>query len=104
MTISIFDDEASDYYIVRTHEVTVTDSKLSLDIGIWDYYIMINYIDIQVDPLGGCQGDLGQDGWVNQADLALFAGVFCTARESEPYCRGDFDGDMPLLDIKSPSA
>jgi murein DD-endopeptidase MepM/ murein hydrolase activator NlpD len=45
---------------------------------------------------GGCQGDLDQDGQVNQADLALFAGVFGTACESEPNCMGDFDADADI--------
>ena len=181
--VTFIDDEASDYYIVRTQEVTVSDSKLTLDIGIWDDYTMINYLDIeavtppqgpvadftaeptvgeaplavqftdtstnnptswqwdfdndgqidattqnpsyeyaaagtytvhlttsnahgtdseikedyiQVDPLNGCQGDLDQDGRVNQADLALFAGVFGTTCESAPYCMGDFDGDADI--------
>ena len=91
--VTFIDDEASDYYIVRTHTVTVTDSKLTLDIGIWDEYTMINYIDIQAELSAGCQGDLDQDGQVNQADLALLTAVFGTACETGPYCLGDFDGN-----------
>ena len=45
--VTFVDDEASNFYIVRTHDVTVSDSKLTLDIGIWDYYTMIDYLDIE---------------------------------------------------------
>ena len=54
---------------------------------------MINYLDIEAVILNRCQGDLDPDGQVNQADLALFAGVYGTECESEPNCMGDFDGD-----------
>ncbi len=44
--VVFIDDEPSDFYIVRSLEVVVTDSKLTVDIGIWDEYTMINYLDI----------------------------------------------------------
>lgn len=94
--VTFIDDEASSYYIVRKYEVTVSDSKLTLDIGIWDDYTMINYLDIEAVILNRCQGDLDPDGQVNQADLALFAGVYGTECESEPNCMGDFDGDAEV--------
>ena len=68
------------------------DSFGSSSLANYSYSIYATY-----EPgISGCQGDLDQDGHVNQADLALFAGVFGTACESEPYCMGDFDGDADI--------
>jgi hypothetical protein len=94
--INFIDDEASNYYIVRKYDVTVSDSKLTLDIGVWDYYTMINYLDIEAVMLNRCQGDLVPDGQVDFADLALFAGVYGTECESGPNCMGDFYGDADI--------
>jgi hypothetical protein len=94
--INFIDDEASNYYIVRKYDVTISDSKLTLDIGVWDYYTMINYLDIEAVMLNRCQGDLVPDGQVDFADLALFAGVYGTECESGPNCMGDFYGDADI--------
>ena len=94
--VTFIDDEASGYYIVRTKEVRVSDNKLTLDIGIWDEYTMINYLDIEAVSQNVCQGDLDGDGQVNPTDLALLAGVFGAACEPEPYGMGDFDGDSDI--------
>jgi len=43
------DDEATtpeSPYIVRTHQVDVTDGKLTMETGIFDEYTMLNYLDI----------------------------------------------------------
>lgn len=40
-------DEPSDTYIIRQKPVTVTDAKLTVDIGIWDYYTMVDYLKIE---------------------------------------------------------
>ncbi len=48
--ISFIDDEAtipSAPYMVRTKEVTITDSKLTMDMGIFNEYTMLNYLDIK---------------------------------------------------------
>lgn len=48
--ISFIDDEAttaSDSYIVRTKEVTVSDGKLTMAMGIFDKYTILNYLDIE---------------------------------------------------------
>ena len=38
-------------YLVRTHEVTVTDNKLTMAMGIFAEYTMLNYLDIEaVEP------------------------------------------------------
>nr|WP_320192300.1 DUF4091 domain-containing protein [uncultured Desulfobacter sp.] len=91
--VTFVDDEASEYYIVRSRDVTVSDGKLTLDIGIWDYYTMINYLDIETIY---SLSDLDCSGQVDQADLELFAGVFGSACESGAYCMGDFDGDADV--------
>jgi hypothetical protein len=41
------DDEAADPYLVRTVPVTVDDNKLTMNMGIFDRYTMLNYMDIE---------------------------------------------------------
>ena len=49
--VSFIDDEASNPYLVRTKEVTITDNKLTMAMGIFDEYTMLNYLDIEaVNP------------------------------------------------------
>lgn len=45
--VTFIDDEPSDPFIIRCMEVTVTDSKLTLEMGIWGEYTMIDYLDIE---------------------------------------------------------
>jgi len=48
--VAFIDDEATtptNPYIVRTDTVTVEDYKLSMDIGIFDEYTMLNYLNIE---------------------------------------------------------
>ncbi|MBN2392292.1 MAG: PKD domain-containing protein [Anaerolineae bacterium] len=40
-------NEATSPYIVRTQRVTVTDNKLTMAMGIFDEYTMLNYLDIE---------------------------------------------------------
>ena len=40
-------DESTEPYIVRTKQVTVTDNKLTMAMGIFDEYTMLNYLDIE---------------------------------------------------------
>jgi hypothetical protein len=40
-------DEASDPYIVRTKAVTIADNKLTMAMGIFDEYTMLNYLTIE---------------------------------------------------------
>lgn len=49
--VSFVDDEASDPYIVRTNEVTIADGNLTMEMGIFDEYTMLNYLEIEAaDP------------------------------------------------------
>ncbi len=41
------DDEATDSYLVRTHELTVSDNKLTMAMGLFDKYTMLNYLNIE---------------------------------------------------------
>lgn len=74
--VTFVDNEESSYYIVRKHDVTVSDSKLTLDVGIRGEYTMINYLDIEAVIPNLCQGDLDSDGDVDGAELSTFAADF----------------------------
>jgi len=39
-------DEATQPYLERTHQVTVKDNKLTLEMGIFDEYTMLNSLEI----------------------------------------------------------
>jgi hypothetical protein len=48
--VSFIDDEATTPgmpYLVRTRTITITDNKLTMAMGIFDEYTMLNYLDIQ---------------------------------------------------------
>ncbi len=45
--VSYIDDEASNHYIVRSDRITVNDNKLTVEVGIWGEYTMLNYLDIE---------------------------------------------------------
>ncbi len=45
--VSFVDDEASSPYLVRTKEVTIKDNQLTMAMGIFDEYTMLNYMDIE---------------------------------------------------------
>jgi hypothetical protein len=45
--VDVINDESSDPYIVRTQQVTIQDNTLTMDMGIFDEYTMLNYLDIE---------------------------------------------------------
>lgn len=45
--VSFIDDEQSNPYIVRTKEVMISDNKLTMAMGIFNKYTMLNYMDIK---------------------------------------------------------
>lgn len=45
--IKFIDDEATNPYIVRTKEIEINDNKLTMEMGIFDEYIMLNYMKIE---------------------------------------------------------
>lgn len=90
--VTFVDDEATDPYIVRTKEVAVTDNKLTLDIGIFDEYTMLNYMNIEaVGGTGPVSGDINCDGVVDIEDGIRILGVVCG--RSMPQGAGDLRGD-----------
>ncbi len=40
-------DEATDPYLVRTNQLTVSDNKLTMELGIFNEYTMLNYLEIE---------------------------------------------------------
>lgn len=59
------DDEATSPYLVRTREITVADNKLTMAMGIFDEYTMLNYLDIEAasqptPPLAQFYGNITQ--------------------------------------------
>jgi hypothetical protein len=69
--VPLIDDEGttpSDPYIVRTAKVTVDDYKLTMNMGIFDEYTMLNYMDIEADTTGQVVG--------SQAGTAGNSGLF----------------------------
>ncbi len=46
--VPFISDEASDPYLVRTKAVTIADNKLTMAMGLFDEYTMLNYLDIEV--------------------------------------------------------
>ncbi|WP_028581432.1 glycoside hydrolase domain-containing protein [Desulfogranum japonicum] len=53
--VSFVDDEASSPYLVRTRTVQVSDKKLTMNMGIFDEYTMLNYLNIEAS--GQSSGD-----------------------------------------------
>jgi hypothetical protein len=45
--VVFIDDEASNPYIVRSYPVTISDRKLTMNMGLFDEYTMLNYLDIE---------------------------------------------------------
>ncbi|MCB0183037.1 MAG: DUF4091 domain-containing protein, partial [Caldilineaceae bacterium] len=49
--VPFISDEASDPYIIRTKEIAIADNKLTMAVGIFDEYTMLNYLTIEaVEP------------------------------------------------------
>lgn len=72
--VRFVDDEATTAaapYIVRTKNITIADSKLTMEMGIFNEYTMLNYLTIEAAP-SSPQWDFNRDGKIDLADLALF--------------------------------
>ncbi|MBU4264302.1 MAG: DUF4091 domain-containing protein [Proteobacteria bacterium] len=88
--VSFVDDEATTPeapYLVRTQEVTVSDYKLTMAMGIFDEYTMLNYLDIEgVVPARWLltvsrKGD--GEGMVSGSPAGIDCGVLCLAEYVE---------------------
>ena len=69
--VDFVNDEATDPYIVRTKPVTISDNKLTMEMGIFDEYTMLNYLDIEaagtaytITASAGGGGDISPKGAV----------------------------------------
>jgi len=103
--VTFVNDEASNPYLVRTREVTVKDYKLTLSIGIFDEYTMLNYLDIEaanpaVKNLRVIQGSV--DGGVLTAALrwtpSLVAETTAIRYSSSPIDASNWDSATVLTD------
>lgn len=94
--IAVIDDESTfnpdKPYIVRTKEITVSDHKLTMEMGIFNEYTMLNYLDIEaVDPAQGSISDFTVDNYLGQAPLTV---QFIDLSENDPVdWQWDFDND-----------
>ncbi|MFP4348045.1 MAG: hypothetical protein ACLFQY_07170, partial [Desulfococcaceae bacterium] len=97
--VSFINDEASDPYLVRTNRVTVSDSKLTMNMGIFDEYTMLNYLDIEAADTEFAKGDFDCDGHIDVGDaiavLKTMAG-FSVDSGACPDLNGDFSRDGRL--------
>ncbi len=84
--VPFIDDEVSNMYIIRTKNVTVTDNKLTVDVGIWDEYTMLNYLNIETVSISDCIWDFEPlDRDVDGSDLAGFSAGIYNLTELESF-------------------
>lgn len=88
--VIFIDDEESNYYIIRQKQVSVTDSKLTVDIGIWDEYTMINYLNIETVDL---PGDMNGDGSIDLKDVIIGLQVMANSTTENVSINADANGD-----------
>jgi PKD repeat protein len=82
------DDEATSPYIVRTQRITVNDNKLTLAMGIFDEYTMLNYLDIEAaGPTAAFTAD------VTSGDAPLTVHFTDTSTNGPTSWEWDFDND-----------
>lgn len=97
--VSFIDDEGttpSTPYLVRTYPVTIRDSKLTMEMGIFDEYTMLNYIDIEaLGPLAGKPGDLNGDCLVGLED-ALTALLVLAGKDISVDLTTDINDDESI--------
>ncbi len=97
--VSFIDDEdttPSTSYLVRTYPVTIRDSKLTMDMGIFDQYTMLNYLDIEaLGPVAGKPGDLNGDCLVDLQD-GLTALYVLAGKDISVDLSTDINGDESI--------
>lgn len=50
--VPIIKDEATNPYLIRTKEVEIKDNKLTMEMGIFDEYTMLDYLNIEAKSQG----------------------------------------------------
>jgi hypothetical protein len=97
--VSFIDDEGttpSTPYLVRTYPLTIRDSKLTMDLGIFDEYTMLNYLDIEaLGPVAGKPGDLNGDCLVDLED-SLTALYVLAGKDISVDLSTDINGDESI--------
>ncbi len=94
--VSFVNDEEttpSDPYIVRTKEVTISDNRLTMEMGIFNEYTMLNYLDIEA--VGGVPDNPVADFTAGQTSGSVPLTVqFTDTSENNPTTwEWDFDND-----------
>jgi hypothetical protein len=84
--LSFVDDEATtpaSPYIVRTKPVTITDNKLTMAMGIFDEYTMLNYLDIEAirEPVPASAAKTADRGAVKGGETFNYLLVYDTGDE-----------------------
>ncbi len=84
--ISFINDEPTGSYLVRTRPVTVTDYKLTMNMGIFDEYTMLNYMDIEaVSSTSNVKAKLYLDGAYNATTNTMNQGLANVLPLTSPY-------------------
>lgn len=96
--ISFINDEgttSSQPYIVRTKNVTIHDNVLTMAMGIFDEYTMLNYLDIEAVNPEWDKGDLDCSGSIELRDvigiLRIVIGTPINTLDTCPDLQGDYD-------------
>lgn len=98
--VSFINDEAttpSKPYLVRTKNVTIRDKRLTMAMGIFNEYTMLNYLDIEAVSPEWDSGDLDCSGNIGLEDaigiLGIATGSPAEIPDSCPDLQGDYDQD-----------
>jgi hypothetical protein len=60
--VPLLNDETTTGNVVRTATIAIPDSKLTMEMGIQDYYTMLNYLDIEAHVASGVGNDIPTPG------------------------------------------
>jgi len=66
--VTFIDDETANNHIIRLAEVTVNDRKLTVDVGIWNEYTLLNYLDIEavINSIGSSRENIPEKYMLDQ--------------------------------------
>jgi PKD repeat protein len=101
--VVFIDDEPTASYLVRTHELTVSDNKLTMEMGIFDRYTMLNYLDIEVVdqraiPVAGFYGN------PTQGEAPFTVNFIDTSSNNPTSWQWDFDNNGSIdANVQNPT-
>ncbi|WP_028315522.1 glycoside hydrolase domain-containing protein [Desulfatibacillum aliphaticivorans] len=84
-------DEATSPYLVRTRMVEVKDYKLTMEMGIFDEYTMLNYMEIK--GRSDIAGDLNGDSNINLTDAVLVLKILAGRKTGALNPEADVNAD-----------